>query len=158
LASAPGRSRSRMTSTRRFRKRSCEDSRGNEAAPRHARILLVHHRRPKTPGRFPGGQPRPGQRSLSERCLGWETVIKYHLGKLPLPAPPADYLPSQRNAHRILSLPIDEGAISHLADLPPLHRDPFDRLLIAQALQQGLTLATVDPEIAAYPVSILPSI
>ena len=45
----------------------------------------------------------------------------------------------------------------YLADLPPLHRDPFDRLLIAQALQHGLTLATVDPEIAAYPVPLLPA-
>ena len=43
------------------------------------------------------------------------------------------------------------------ACLPPVHRDPFDRLLIAQALQHGLTIATVDPEIAAYPVSLLPT-
>ena len=87
----------------------------------------------------------------------WEAVIKYQLGKLPLPAPPADYLPRQRDAHGIASLPIDEGVMSHLAGLPPLHRDPFDRLLVAQALQHGLTVATVDPDVAAYPVPLLPT-
>ena len=71
----------------------------------------------------------------------WETVIKHHLGKLPLPAPPADYLPQQRVAHGIASLSIDEGAMVPLAGLPPLHRDPFDQLLAAQALQHGLMVA-----------------
>ncbi len=86
----------------------------------------------------------------------WEAVIKHGLGKLPLPGPPAEYLPKQRDAHRIESLPIDEGAMPHLATLPPLHRDPFDRMLIAQALQHGLEIATVDPEVMAYPVPVLP--
>lgn len=53
-------------------------------------------------------------------------------------------------------LPIDEGVMSYLASLPPLHRDPFDRLLVAQALQHGLTIATVDPDVSAYPVPLLP--
>ncbi len=86
----------------------------------------------------------------------WEAVIKYALGKLPLPEAPAEYLPRQREAHRITSLPIDEGAFVHLAGLPPLHRDPFDRLLIAQALQHGLKLATVDDAVRAYSVPLLP--
>jgi PIN domain nuclease of toxin-antitoxin system len=46
--------------------------------------------------------------------------------------------------------------MKYLATLPPLHRDPFDRLLVAQALQYGLTLVTVDSELAAYPVARLP--
>jgi PIN domain nuclease of toxin-antitoxin system len=82
----------------------------------------------------------------------WETVIKHGLGKLPLPAPPAEFLPAQREAHNIASLAIDEGAMTHLAALPPLHRDPFVRLLIAQALQHGPTIANVDTEVLAYPV------
>ena len=85
----------------------------------------------------------------------WEAVIKYKLGKLPLPSPPADYLPRQRQAHGIAAMPIEEGAMQHLAGLPPLHRDPIDRLLIAQALQHGLTVATVDPQVSAYPVATL---
>jgi PIN domain nuclease of toxin-antitoxin system len=53
-------------------------------------------------------------------------------------------------------LPIDEGAMTYLAGLPALHRDPFDRMLVAQALQHGLIVATVDPEVAAYPVPQVP--
>ncbi len=48
--------------------------------------------------------------------------------------------------------------MSHFAGLPPIHRDPFDRLLVAQALQRGLTIATVDPDVTAYPVSLLPAV
>jgi PIN domain nuclease of toxin-antitoxin system len=88
----------------------------------------------------------------------WEVVIKYHLGKLPLPAPPAEYLPQQRDTHGVASLAIDEGAMPYLAGLEPLHRDPFDRLLVAQALQHRLTIATVDPDVAAYPVPLLSAI
>ena len=85
----------------------------------------------------------------------WEAVIKYHLDKLPLSAPPATYLPRQREAHAIKSLPIDESVMPHLAGLPALHRDPFDRILIAQALRHGLTLATVDADVIAYLVPVL---
>jgi PIN domain nuclease of toxin-antitoxin system len=87
----------------------------------------------------------------------WEAVIKHALGKLPLPEPPAVYLPRQRVAHKIASLPIEELTFLHLSGLPPLHRDPFDRILIAQALQHGLTLATVDAAVRAYPVPLLPA-
>ena len=85
----------------------------------------------------------------------WEAVIKHNLGKLPLPGDPAEYLPQQRAAHGISALPVDEGAMSHLAALSPLHRDPFDRLLVAQAIQHRLKVATVDSNIAAYPVPLL---
>jgi len=85
----------------------------------------------------------------------WEAVIKHSLGKLPLPAPPADYLLAQRVAHEISSLPIEEEAFQFLAALPPLHRDPFDRILVAQALQRKLTLVTVDDAIRLYSVPLL---
>jgi PIN domain nuclease of toxin-antitoxin system len=112
---------------------------------------------PKLPATFRAASQDPDNEVYLSVASVWETVIKYHLGKLPLPAPPADYLPRQRDAHGIASLPIDEGAMPHLAGLPSLHRDPFDRLLVAQALQHGLTFATVDPEIADYPVPLLPT-
>lgn len=67
----------------------------------------------------------------------WETVIKHHLGRLPLPEPPHVYLPRQRERHLISSLVIDEESVRHLADLPALHRDPFDRILVAQAQSTG---------------------
>ena len=85
----------------------------------------------------------------------WETVIKYALAKIPLPEAPAEYLPRQREAHRIATLPVEEAALLHLAGLPPLHGDPFDRILIAQALHHGMTLATVDDAVRAYPVLLL---
>ena len=85
----------------------------------------------------------------------WEAVIKHGLGKLSLPALPATYLPQQRTAHGIAALPVDEGAMAHLAELPPIHRDPFDRLLIAQAKQHELTLMSVDQLFSAYPVQLL---
>lgn len=88
----------------------------------------------------------------------WEAVVKHALGKLPLPGPPAEYLPQQRAAHRIASLPIEEAVFVHLASLPPLHRDPFDRLLLAQALQHGLTMVTVDEAVRAYAVPLLPTV
>jgi len=88
----------------------------------------------------------------------WEAVIKHNLGKLSLPHSPADYLPQQRAAHGIESLSVGEGAMPHLATLSPLHRTPFDRLLIAQAMQHNLTLATVDTIFATYPVQLLQSL
>ncbi len=111
---------------------------------------------PKLPETFRASIPDPANEVYLSVASVWETVIKFQLGKLSLPATPAEYLPRQRDLHRIASLPVDEGAMAHLAGLPPLHRDPFDRLLVAQALQHGLTLATVDPEIAKYAVSLLP--
>lgn len=82
----------------------------------------------------------------------WEAVIKHQLGKLPLPQPPEIYLPHQRQQHRIASLSLDETTIRFLPQLPSLHRDPFDRILICQALQHNLTILTVDVAITAYPV------
>lgn len=80
----------------------------------------------------------------------WECVIKYQLGKLPFPSSPEIYLPQQRKKHFIKTLVVDEDSISQLINLPPFHRDPFDRLLISQALQYDLTMMTEDKAILAY--------
>jgi len=85
----------------------------------------------------------------------WESIVKYQLGKLPLPEPPETYLPKQRNLHQIASLALDESSVAQLAKLPPLHRDPFDRMLICQAVQNGLIIATVDAAVRAYSVSTI---
>ena len=85
----------------------------------------------------------------------WEAVVKYQLGKLPLPESPERYLPMQRERHQILSLPLDEASVSRLAEIPSIHRDPFDRMLICQAIEHSLTLATVDEQVRAYPVPML---
>ena len=85
----------------------------------------------------------------------WEIIIKYQIGKLPLPEPPGSYIPKQRDEHKIESLPLKEGSVARLATLPMIHRDPFDRILICQALEKDMTLVTVDSNILAYDVKIL---
>jgi PIN domain nuclease of toxin-antitoxin system len=85
----------------------------------------------------------------------WEALVKYRLGKLPLPHPPESYLPTQRARHQIASLPLDEASVYHLSSLPAAHRDPFDRMLVCQALEHGLSIVTVDPVFGAYPAPIL---
>jgi len=86
----------------------------------------------------------------------WEAIIKYTTGKLLLPEAPETYIPRLREYHQIISLPVEEVDVAQVAALPLLHGDPFDRLLIGQAIQHGLTLVTVDAAIRAYPtVSVL---
>ena len=111
---------------------------------------------PQLPGAFRDAIRDPANEVYLSVASVWEAVIKYALGKLPLPEAPAEYLPRQREAHQIATLAVEEAALAHLAGLPPLHRDPFDRVLIAQALQHGLTLVTVDDAVRAYPVPLLP--
>ena len=96
----------------------------------------------------------------NEVCLSvvslWEAIIKYTTGKLLLPEAPETYIPRLREYHQIISLPVEEVDVAQVAALPLLHGDPFDRLLIGQAIQHGLTLVTVDAAICAYPtVSVL---
>jgi PIN domain nuclease of toxin-antitoxin system len=63
-------------------------------------------------------------------------------------------LPLQRDRHQIESLPLDENSVSQLAKLPFIHRDPFDRILICQAIEHGMAIVTVDEVILSYPVSL----
>jgi PIN domain nuclease of toxin-antitoxin system len=86
----------------------------------------------------------------------WEATIKYHLGKLELPEQPHPWLSVQRQLHGIASLPIDEASVAHLSMLDPHHRDPFDRILICQALQHKLQIVTVDPVLSRYPAKTYP--
>ncbi len=85
----------------------------------------------------------------------WEATVKSQLGKLHLPQPAAQYLPRQRERHGIASLSLDEASVGRLETLPALHRDPFDRMLICQALEHQLVIATVDSAIHGYPVPVL---
>ena len=85
----------------------------------------------------------------------WEIAVKERLGRLPLPAPPAEFVPSQRSAHGIEPLAVDEEAALYVAQLPDLHRDPFDRMLVSQAAVHGLVLMTPDPDIRQYAVRTL---
>ena len=97
----------------------------------------------------------PGNDVFLSTVSIWESIVKYQLGKLPLPGPASEYLPAQRKKHHISSLPLDEGSVVRLSNLPGIHRDPFDRMLICQAIEHHLTLITVDDSIRSYPVSTI---
>lgn len=86
----------------------------------------------------------------------WESVIKYTVGKLPLPEPPFPWLARQRELHGFISLPVEERSFAHLSELPRHHDDPFDRLLVSQAMGGDLMLVTVDPALAKYSAAFLP--
>ena len=85
----------------------------------------------------------------------WEMQIKLQLGKLKPSAPLAEILKKQRETNQIELLPIEVTHIWGLSSLPSHHKDPFDRLLIAQANVEGFTLITDDPFIAPYPVKVI---
>lgn len=86
---------------------------------------------------------------------GWEIAIKHALGKLPLPEPPSTYVPSRLETSGVTSLPVAMRHALHVGSLPVHHRDPFDRLLVAQAQLEGLTLMSVDAQLRSYDIEIL---
>ncbi len=85
----------------------------------------------------------------------WEIAIKYRTGRLPLPAPPASYVPAQIAAQGIELQPVELDHVLHVSTLPMHHRDPFDRLLVAQAQLLDATIVTTDRKIARYDVRVL---
>ncbi len=82
----------------------------------------------------------------------WEIVLKHGRGKLSLPSQPEHFIPEQRTQHGIAPLPLDESSTFHLLRLPVLHRDPFDRMLVCQAIEHSLVILTPDVLITQYPV------
>jgi PIN domain nuclease of toxin-antitoxin system len=85
----------------------------------------------------------------------WEIAIKYGLGRLPLPAPPELYVPDRIVTSGVIPLQVEHGHALRVAALPNHHRDPFDRLLIAQAQMEGLIVLTADPIFQTYPVEMM---
>ena len=85
----------------------------------------------------------------------WEIAIKYAIGKLPLPEPPAIYVPERMRVSRVQELTITHAHALAVGALPPHHRDPFDRVLVAQAQVEGMTLVTADSTFARYDVRLV---
>lgn len=85
----------------------------------------------------------------------WEIVTKHNGGRLPLPEPPDRLIPTERQLRGVSPLPFDEESAFQGMKLPWLHRDPFDRMLISQAIAHGLAIVTPDPQIAQYPVRVI---
>ncbi len=85
----------------------------------------------------------------------WEIIIKVGTGKLSLSEPPEIYIPTRIASNQFEVLPVQISHILEINSLPSLHKDPFDRLLIAQSLVENFPLITVDSAIAQYPVQTI---
>ena len=82
----------------------------------------------------------------------WEIAIKYRLGRLPLPEPPEQFIPIRLIRDGIAPLPVQHHHACRVAELPLHHKDPFDRLLVAQAQIENMTLATADRRLLDYDI------
>ncbi|HEY5045325.1 MAG TPA: type II toxin-antitoxin system VapC family toxin [Solirubrobacteraceae bacterium] len=89
---------------------------------------------------------------LLSAVSSWEIAIKYAIGRLPLPESPERYVPDRMRAIGARGLPVEHSHALAVAALPPLHRDPFDRLLVAQAGLLDVPILSADPTVVAYPV------
>jgi PIN domain nuclease of toxin-antitoxin system len=97
----------------------------------------------------------PRTRVYVSLASAWEMAIKVAIGKLPVPPDLASWLPATLQAERFTTLPITLEHVLAVEHLPHHHRDPFDRLLIAQAAAERLTIVTGDPVFALYNVPLL---
>lgn len=88
-------------------------------------------------------------RALSMASV-WEIALKYHSGKLPLPAQPEAWLEEQLKLQVIEVLPLQRGSLYRAAALPPVHKDPFDRVIAADALQRDLRVVSPDKPFERY--------
>lgn len=98
----------------------------------------------------------PTNRLFISTASVWEMQIKFAIGKLSLFRSVEEFVQAQREYESIQPLPVFERHVWTLAKLPLHHRDPFDRILIAQAIHEDFTLVTVDALFSAYPVKLLP--
>lgn len=85
----------------------------------------------------------------------YELAIKASIGRLELPAPAESYLPRLLRRHDFTVLPVDGDHSLRAGSLPLIHRDPWDRLLVAQAQLEGIPIVTADPAISQYDVDIV---
>lgn len=84
----------------------------------------------------------------------WEMIIKSAVGKLSLPPSPEEFIRNQLRINRMFPLPISIEHALTIVRLPMIHKDPFDRMLIAQTMYEGLVLITDDPMIKTYQVNV----
>ena len=87
-------------------------------------------------------------------CVAWELVIKVRIGKLTLPDEPGRYIPDRMSLYAFEGLAIEFRHVLHLETLPNHHRDPFDRILIAQSLVEKLPILTADGIVSRYGVEV----
>jgi PIN domain nuclease of toxin-antitoxin system len=92
---------------------------------------------------------------LFSAASAWEIAIKASAGRLRLPSRPERYVPARVRRHGFRVLPVDLEHALRVARLPRIHGDPFDRLLVAQAMSEGIPLVSSDPAIGRYDVEVI---
>lgn len=92
----------------------------------------------------------PENEAVLSVASAWEVAVKHALGKLPLSSPPDRLVDVSVRQFKVIVLPIALDHALAAASLPPIHKDPFDRILVAQAQLDGLTLVTADAIIRQY--------
>src|SRR5687767_4104861 len=112
------------------------------------------------PDRFSVGRraqlASPATELFLSAASSWEISIKYSIGKLALPERPERYIPRMLEATNTSGLMIKHVHALRVAELPLHHRDPFDRMLVAQAQIEKLPILSADPQIGLYAVKVLP--
>jgi PIN domain nuclease of toxin-antitoxin system len=88
-------------------------------------------------------------RAISTASI-WEITLKHHSGKLPLPAAPSDWIEEQLGRQCIEVLPLQRAVLYRAGALPAVHKDPFDRVIAADALQRDLRVVSPDGPFKAY--------
>ncbi len=85
----------------------------------------------------------------------WEIQIKLQLGKIRIELPLPDIIEGQQQANHVETIPVTLEHVLKLSEIPPHHKDPFDRLLIVQAIAEDLTIISKDPAFSDYPVKLI---
>jgi len=98
---------------------------------------------------------RPETDVLLSVASVWEMAIKHGLGKLRLPDPIDRWVPSRIQLGQTVVLAIEVAHALRVAALPPIHRDPFDRMIVAQALVEGVRVLTADSALAEYGIDVV---
>ena len=88
-------------------------------------------------------------------ATGWEIAIKVRIGRLELPDDPERFVPEQLRINNFKPLSVGMDHALHVSILPDHHRDPFDRMLIAQAQVEGMPIVSADPNIEKYQVEVI---
>jgi PIN domain nuclease of toxin-antitoxin system len=97
----------------------------------------------------------PGNSIILSVASAWEIQIKKQLGKISLSIPLAEMIESQQQVNGVEILPINLKHVLSLDGLPTHHKDPFDRILIAQAKTEGMVIASADPIFSKYGVEVM---
>lgn len=94
---------------------------------------------------------------LVSSVVSWEITIKFSIGRLELPEPPQRFVPDRLSRDGFIALPVSHSHALGTSTLPDYHKDPFDRLLIAQAQVEGVPIMSADALFRQYDVSLIPA-